>query len=45
MNLIASILFAWLMINGALFVLLPREVAVRLSQRTIDRFKRAVGVL
>lgn len=36
---------AWLMMNVALFLLMNRQDALALSRRTIDRFKRAVGVL
>ena len=36
---------AWLMINVALFVAMKREDAMALSRRTIDRFRRAVGVV
>jgi hypothetical protein len=36
---------AWLMFNGALFVSMNRDDALQLSRRTIDRFKRAIGVL
>jgi hypothetical protein len=34
---------AWLMFNGALFVLLRRDQAMQIRRETIDRFKRAVG--
>jgi hypothetical protein len=36
---------AWVMINVALFAAMKREDAMELSRRTIDRFRRAVGVL
>jgi hypothetical protein len=36
---------AWVMINVALFVAMKREDAMDLSRRTIDRFRRAIGVL
>jgi hypothetical protein len=36
---------AWLMINLALFVGMKREDAMALSWRTINRFRRAMGVL
>jgi len=36
---------AWLMINVALFAAMKREDAMALSRRTIDRFRRAVGVV
>jgi hypothetical protein len=36
---------AWIMVNGALFVVMDREDAAALSRRTIDRFWRAIGVL
>ena len=36
---------AWLMINVALFVAMKRGDAMDLSQRTIDRFRRAIGGL
>jgi hypothetical protein len=35
---------AWLMMNVALFLLMNRQDAVALSRRTIDRFRRAIGV-
>jgi hypothetical protein len=36
---------AWAMINVALFVAMKRQDAMDLSRRTIDRFRRAIGVL
>ena len=36
---------AWVMINVALFVAMKREDAMDLSRRTIDRLRRARGVL
>jgi hypothetical protein len=36
---------AWLMFNGARFVSMNLEDALQLSRKTIDRFKRAIGVL
>jgi hypothetical protein len=36
---------AWLMSNLALFLLLNRQQRVDLNRETLDRFKRAMGVL
>jgi hypothetical protein len=36
---------AWLMFNGALFVSMNLQDALQLSRKTIERFKRAIGVL
>ena len=36
---------AWLLFNGALIVSMNRDDAMALSRRTIDRFRRAIGVL
>jgi hypothetical protein len=36
---------AWVMINVALFVAMKREDAMDLSRRTINRLRRARGVL
>jgi hypothetical protein len=44
-HVIGAVGIAWVMINVALFVAMKREDAMELSQRTIDRFLRAISVL
>jgi hypothetical protein len=40
-----AIFVAWMMTNVALFVAMNREDAMALSRSTIDRFRRAVGLV
>jgi hypothetical protein len=45
MRILLAVGVAWLMINVALFVAMNREDAIALSRSTIDRLRRAIGVL
>jgi hypothetical protein len=42
-QMIANVVFAWLAVNAAIFVALDRAQVDALCQRTIDRFRRAIG--